>query len=653
MKFRRRFRILGGAMTLVAGMSFTSCNFLDIVPPEQPGLDDATMNVDETLGFIQSCYAGIKNPIDYRGLEASVDEYAEPPRWAEDNSAATKCAYDLNTPQSLADNRWDRYYEYIGRTHLFLQELPDAKGVSDIQRAEWEAEAYFLLAYYHFQILRLYGPCPINDRYYPQDISASELPGRYHYDYVTDWIVKTLDEKVIGPHALPDVRDSNDRGRATHIIAMAVKAQALLYAASPLWNGKFPYPDWKNENFETPGYGKELVSKEYSEEKWIKAEKACQEVLDAALAVSDGTGPAYRLYGSEADDLDFYASENVPLNNLYIPGNVNDDFRKRVVMLQYMMSMQYGEGNHEFVWGLNNGDDSFISCSLPQRVVKNNNGTYFEGWSGISPYLGAVERFYTANGKLPKYDPNFYPEDEWLTRAGDPQRPDIIKLNVNREPRFYAWLSYDGGDHGFMISNGSPLTIDLKSSKAQGYDPDTYDRRHNVTGFLSQKYLRPNLKRNTSNSWNTKNYPRPLIRMAELYLNLAECEAALGQNADAMEHLNEVRRRAGIAEVTVNDIDESMTLTDWVHNERFIEFFEEGIRYFDLRRWVEGPEYLAEGKREGLNPFETTDPSFEQFNQRVKINQPYRWANRMYLYPIDYYEVTSNPQLVQAPGFGF
>ena len=93
-----------------------------------------------------------------------------------------------------------------------------------------------------------------------------------HYDYVTDWIVRLLDEKVLAGDKLRNTRSNTEVGRATRPIALALKAKVLLYAASPLWNGKFPYPEWKNvklgKAMETPGYGTALVSTTYDREKW-------------------------------------------------------------------------------------------------------------------------------------------------------------------------------------------------------------------------------------------------------------------------------------------------------------------------------------------------------------------------------------------------
>ena len=80
---------------------------------------------------------------------------------------------------------------------LFLNICLKQKGLTAQQRSEYEAEAYFLLAYYHFQILRLYGPCPSTDSRIDVEAPAEQYNGRFHYDAVTNWIVDILDNKVI------------------------------------------------------------------------------------------------------------------------------------------------------------------------------------------------------------------------------------------------------------------------------------------------------------------------------------------------------------------------------------------------------------------------------------------------------------------------
>lgn len=623
---------------MAAMFLMTSCDFLDVVPPEQAELPDATKTVESTLGFLYSCYAGVRNPMPYTDIEASADEYALPPLWMH---TSHKAAYDLNTPQSLLDHRWGRFYRFIGQTLLFLKELDKTNVVTDEKRKEWIAEANFLLAYYHFEVLRFYGPCPITDTYIPENTPTSEYNGRSHYDYVTEWIVNKLDEAI--ENGLPQKRsDVSEWGRATTVIAKALKAKVLLYAASPLWNGKFPYPNWENK-VETPGYGKELVSKTYKKEKWVRAEKACKEALQSAL------DNGYELFQNEEK----YKEHNISLP--YIPGvNINqsegEKFAKKVLLMRYVIQMRPYEGNREMIWGLNS-DDSNTTCSMPTRVLKHNNGTWFNGWSGISPYLYTIEHFYTKNGKLPEKDPLFRPKADWLKSAGIQGREDIININLDREPRYYAWIAFNGGDFSSAICEGKPLKLEMRDGEKQGYNPNNFNRDHCVTGFLTQKYIQPNLNRSRNNSWNYEAKPKPLIRMAELYLNLAECQDMLGDKNGAIQNLNVIRKRAGVPELQESDITAEMTLTDWVRNERFIELWGEGHRFFDIRRWVEGPKYLGAGKREGLNAEEKINPTFEEYNRRIKVPQPYKWSPRMYIAPIFYNESYKNPQMVQAPGY--
>ena len=105
--------------------------------------------------------------------------------------------------------------------------------------------------------------------------------------------------------------------------------------------------------------------------------------------------------------------------------------------------------------------------------------------------------------------------------------------------------------------------------------------------------------------------------MAELYLNLAECYAALDDTPNAIENLNIIRERAGVRDLTTADMTD-MNITEWVRNERFIELYEEGHRYYDLRRWAIAPQMLKAGLRYGLNGL-ALNPSFEEFNTPIQI----------------------------------
>lgn len=412
------------------------------------------------------------------------------------------------------------------------------------------------------------------------------------------------------------------------------------------------------------------MSTTYNPEKWTRALTACQEALTAAKAAG------YQLFDIET------ANRKADRDNLslpFIPGREEDteenrEFKERVRMFQYLIAANEGDNNKEIIWGQrisidgNNGSGEATSWRLPNKVVKRSNGIYEGGWAGDAPTLYSVQHFYTENGKLPEKDPEFYSEDQWYTRFyegtqspalatnnldGEDVKNDIIKMHAKREARFYAWIAFDGCQYSPKINNGGPLWLNLKNTNTNGYN--TSNTRNCVgAGYLTKKFIDPNTYYGADGTKTWTAIRRPLFRMAELYLNLAECYAALDNTGEALSNLNEVRRRAGFDDLTEGDITADMTLTDWVRNERFVELFEEGHRYYDVRRWMIAPQMLKAGARYGLDGLRV-NPSFENFNKPTLINQPFKWDDRLYLLPVwsrtGMDELYSNPQLVQAPGY--
>ena len=623
-----------------------SCDYLDVVPPEQATTADTMKDASDVEGFINSCYQAVEStaPFPYATYENSTDEYVLPPLW---NHECQQTAWNLYSSTN-AGGYWTDLYNCIGHCHMFETILATAhpNGATEEDMARWRAEAKFLKAFYHFRLLEMYGPVPIVDKRLPQSTMPEDFPGRSHYDYVVDYIVNYLDEAALD---LPDVGGPADWGRATATIAKAIKGRVLLYAASDLWNGKFPYNDWRNSHYETPGYGTELVSHTYDPAKW---ERALQANLEA-LQYAENEGE--RKLIDMDDEIQTLYGVDLP----YIPGvdtttPEGEEFAERVLMLRTILNSFENGGNREIIWGVfMQGDRNRNNFACwPKRIVQYNN-QWSEGWCAINPTLYTVEHFYTKDGKLPEQDPNFSDKSQWLTSANISDRPEVIKLNVNREPRFYAAMSFDGDDYSPLIKDGEPLRVNLRDGNQQGYNPDLFNRDYTVTGYFCKKYCSPNIQINSSNGGdNRTNYPMPIIRLAELYLNVAECYAALGRNAEAIQYLNPIRRRAGIPELTEADITDDMTMMDWVRNERFVELWGEGHRFYDVRRWMTAPETMGANMREGLNVEGAgVSPSFEALNQRAVVNQQFQWATSMYLWPIAADEIYNNPQLLQAPGY--
>lgn len=649
----KTYHIINNIIVAITLCCLISCDYLDVVPTEQADIKDMMTNEQSTFKYLYGCYGYIQAmndqkifPLSYETIDCGgTDETVRPEVWQNPSSLYQWNSVSPSSGQS--NGLWNYTYEAIGYCNQFIKDMNDYNPkIDEATKKNYLAEIKFLKAYYHFRALELFGPIPIVDTFIPEDTPTSQMPGRSHFDYCVDYIVNLLDSAA---DVLPAKYTNTDYyGRATSVIAKALKARVLLYAASPLWNGKFPYPNWRNTNYETPGYGKDLVNMTYSREKWVRAQKACHDALTYALA------NGFELFNADVAE-NLRTSHDIPLPE--IPGidsstDEGKNFQKLVMMFRYLIVSGPSENNREILWG-GYFSDANIAGSVPHHVIVTNDGSEMGIWSGVSPTLYTVEHFYTKRGIIPEEDDTFSPESDWFKSAGL-SNTDIINLNVNREARFYAWISFDGDEYSPIIKNFSPLVMQLRNSQEQGYNPATNRRNFCVTGFLNKKYVNPysyitNLGKDY---WGGKHCD-PLIRLAELYLDLAECDATLGGSyeAEAYECVNKIRERAGLPVLTAEIVSSSgKSLVDNILQERFVEYYLEGQRYHDIHRYLQGESRMNANSYYGLNALQI-DPSFSLFNTQTRVNQSFQWNNRMYLLPVPVKDVYANPQMVQAPGY--
>ena len=648
-KMKKITKIYKSALVSVALLGFTSCNYLDVVPVETADIDDILTNESSVISQLYSCYSLLQGEAaGYHTVDAVDglgDECVLPQEW---NYRSSNEQYNNITPETSTSwaNPWKELYDQIGRVWEFQELLANAKGklhLNPNHYAQYMGEANFLKAWYHFRLLKYFGPITIVDSRPAQNIAKKDIPGRYHFDYCVHYIDSLLTEaEAVLPEKYPQ---NSEYSRATSLTCKAVRAQLYQFAASPLWNGSFPDRTWKNTKFQTPGYGYELVSHTYNREKWVKARQACKEAIEAAEAAGCA------LFDIDASET-LRKNQSVPLPT--IPGVTDETFRKRVMMLRYMMNATPGDGNNEIIWGIPTRNllmyDIRTNPSIPRYVMLTNAGAKIGGMGGLSPTLSTVEKFFTARGIKPALDSKFTPESDWFKPASG----DVINLCMGREPRFYAWLSFDGDEYSTRLNGGQPAYVHMRDPNTNGYKASVGLKYYCVTGFLSKKYVQPNFYY-TGNGWTDTytNYVVPVIRLAELYLDLAECDAQLGDayKDEALEYLNRVRKRAGVPNVT----DETMaktgeTLLQTILDERFVELFNEGYRYYDIRRYLQGRECMNSSNFYGLNAM-VTGPTLEEFNKPTKINQPIKWSTRRYLLPVPASDYYSTPNMVQSPGY--
>jgi hypothetical protein len=156
------------------------------------------------------------------------------------------------------------------------------------------------------------------------------------------------------------------------------------------------------------------------------------------------------------------------------------------------------------------------------------------------------------------------------------------------------------------------------------FDGKPYLASYSGTGFNLRKFLVP---KSISPDYNTNPEDFPVLRYADVLLMQAEALNELGRTAEAEAPLNQVRKRAGLGNITSGMSKDNFR--NAVLHERRMELAFEGQRWFDLIR-INGGQY-------GLDFLHSIG----------KVNA----TTKHLLLPIPQQEIDSNPNLTQNPGY--
>lgn len=159
----------------------------------------------------------------------------------------------------------------------------------------------------------------------------------------------------------------------------------------------------------------------------------------------------------------------------------------------------------------------------------------------------------------------------------------------------------------------------------------------NYTGHSFKKYVPKDYSVYSTNRNSGINYI--VMRLADVYLMYAEVMNALGQDAVAQEYVNKVIRRAyGYnPDIPQPEVDYSglsgNQLRDTIREERFLELFAEGHRWYDIVRWR-----IVEEEVLKYNDFRVTQG-------------PIIFNEKDYYYPVPLQEVDNNINMVPSTGY--
>lgn len=222
------------------------------------------------------------------------------------------------------------------------------------------------------------------------------------------------------------------------------------------------------------------------------------------------------------------------------------------------------ENYRKFFLSVNTKEDIFIReyitgyTSYGAEHMNAPNG--YDGWGGNCPMQNLVDDYEMANG-LSITDP---------ASGYDAQNPYI-----NRDPRFYATVLYNGAQF-----RGRAIETFMPGGKDSPDGMGSWNT--SPTGYSMRKFCDETVD---INDWsNMGKAPWKYFRYAEILLNYAEAQnEASGPDNSVYEAINKIRTRAGMPNLPAGLTKDAMRTH--IRNERRIELAYEEHRYFDVRRW--------------------------------------------------------------------
>lgn len=605
------------SLLFASALFATGCNdYLDQDPEELNSLDKIFVSDIETRKWHARMFSD-----DFMVQEMHYSGQI-PYFWCTDESAYVQESFVRSISEGLMspDNNYGytgynlyffvRYYQAIRHCNIFLERLDECVAIGELDRRQMRAEARFMRAYYHWLLLRLYGPIPIAEN----SRSSSEIAAkssRVPFDDCVEWIAREFQWAI--DNGLPESRTDRMLGLPTVAAARAIESRMYLMQASPIVNGNTAYSGWKNTD------GTQLVSQSYDRELWKKAADAAKAVIEM---------PEFALLepaaGATFDE-------------------VVDNFRKVTTTW-----------NSEMIWGHTNSLQWYAMCALPAR---------WYGWNGrYSLAAGMINDFFMADGSVARPLEEWFIDKKFSTEDGDGitssscEIANTFWMFCGREPRFYASVHYPN----MKVSYANPDETDSVNPSGYGICDfwitgmcGTSTGDTNTSGFSVRKNVSVDYWSNkgNGNAWRMRNVAFPIIRLGEIYLNYAEAlneYAGQAEHPTVLKYLNRIRTRAGLPAYEGTYSQEQMR--EMIRHERKIELAWECNRYFDVRRWftAHGPQGEFNHNEMGMDMSKGQNATDEEFFTLTQVAVK-RFDIEHYWLPIRSSEVTLNNKLVQAP----
>ncbi len=541
---------IGSAMLFMA-VGMTSCleEYLDKAP--DAGLDEKEVfsKYANFKSYFYAVYDGANfnikahYPLWFAGnnqkftMEALTDicdmtriQRCQPGKMGDGSQVTWAVGYNSDAASKTAKVPYS--WKVIRVCNMAIEKIDMLQDATEREKEDLLAQAYFVRAYAHFELFRLYGSLPYIDKVLGSD-DEWDLPRLSDYDYCQR---VAADFKTAAEHfdkAGLMRRDpasgsghlaAPDQDKPNGVTALAMRGRALLYAASPLSNAQ---------------QDKTL---------WEEAAVANWEAYQAAYEYG------YRLLSKAEYTKNFYGTKYT----------------------------------NEQLWGYSTGSTTNYNNERVQAFVPycfSNNGFS----SGQCPTQNFVDKFETAGG----YPLNTPEERAVAEAAGEYNEQNPF---VNRDPRFDFVVIYNqkplrgyGNASLYVNEDGSLPSGSLLKKKDNSTDgvSETYYYEQKRTGNLSNKG-----EQNVILTDPIIRLAEVLLNYAEAANEAwGPTGAAPGADMTALDALNAVRARVDMPPVHAEYTGSTEALRPRIKNERAVELCFEGYHYYcDIRRWKDAPD---------------------------------------------------------------
>ena len=523
------------------------------------------------------------------------------------NNGNTTYTYE----DALFEQKFSDVYKYSRIFNDFLYQIEVSKILTEDKKKELAAEVRFIRAMHYFTLVKRYGGVPLikeSQEYDPSNLEELRVPRNTEKE-IYDFIVSECQE---ASQDLPETRSAEGKYRADKYTTLSLYSRAALYAGSIARYGTVQLDG--------------LVGIPSSE-----ADRYFQASYDASKTIIESG--KYSLYNKKPDD----KSQNYC--DMFLKGNGDNG--------EYIFQKQFSvAGGKAHSWDKRNAPFSYRGggwgCGIAPTLELVEAYEYVDGSEGtlkLEDQNGKQLRFDNPYDLFANKDPRLYAS---VFLPGSPCKGSTVDwkrgIIVSDNERYQATSQPDGGNTA--VVNGVTYSTSGKDGGADAGDASK-------TGFYQKKFFDETLEDMNMNKSET---PWPVFRLGEMYLNLAEAAIELNKPSEALDAVNKIRERAGIALLSSINMDK-------VRHERRVELAFESHRFWDLKRWRVAHLDVAQG---GLNGFRGTalypwydirDGKYVFERGKNSPKQVRIFLEKNYYSKINQDDMNSNPNLVQNPGY--